>query len=62
MRKKKVKSQGVANERHFYIKGGCRKSTILLEGSQVSTACPSGKNSLKIKIYEVDLRMLTEVA
>jgi len=62
MRKKKVKSQGVANERHFYIKVGCRKRIIWLEGSETSPLCPSGWNCLKIKVYEVDLRMLTVVA
>ena len=61
MRKKKVKSQGLASERHFYIEVGWRKSIILLEGFQASSACPSGRNSLKIEIYEVDLRMVTAV-
>ena len=55
MRKKKVKSQGVA-ERHFYIEGDGGRA------SQASPACPSGRNSLKIKIYKVDLRMVTAVA
>ena len=42
----------------FILKVGCRKSIILLDGSQASPACPSGRNSLKIKICEIDLRML----
>jgi hypothetical protein len=61
VRKKKVKSQGVASERHLNIEWGWRKSIILLEGFQASPACPSDRNSLKIEIYEVDLRMVTAV-
>jgi hypothetical protein len=36
------------SERHFIFRGG-RKGIILLEGSQATSARPSGRNNVKVK-------------
>jgi hypothetical protein len=31
----------------------------VLEGSHTSLACPSGRNSMKVKVYEDHIRLVT---
>jgi len=47
----------------YDLQGGARGANItLLEGFLASPAHPSGRSSMKMKMYEEDVKMVTVVA
>jgi hypothetical protein len=55
--------QQESSDTHFYCGGGGGggQEHHLLESSQASPARPSGRNTMQIKMYKDDLRMVTVV-